>query len=186
MGPLTYIYMCPHTYTYILTHIYTCIYIRIHLHTYIHTNKHIYFTHIHIYKHTHTYAYVYIRTFTHPRIYIYTYIRICIYIYIYMYIYTYPYAYIYIYAHTYTAHPAWGDTPERCYKAQSSKLERPFSPKRGKRDVRALSLEPSKITPQMRPAVPNHIHTWIHTHLYIFTGKCTHAHMHTYKHIREA
>ena len=55
--------------------------------------------------------------------------------------YTYPYAYTYTYAHTYTAHPTWGDTPERCYKAQSSKFERPFSPKRGKRDVRALSLE---------------------------------------------
>ena len=76
---------------------------------------------------------------------------------------------MYIYAHTYTAHPTWGDTPERCYKAQSSKFERPFSPKRGKRDVRALSLDPSKVTPQVGPAVPTHIHIWTHTHIYIFT-----------------
>jgi len=35
----------------------------------------------------------------------------------------------------------WGDIFESCFKAQSSKLERLFSLKRGKRDVRALSSE---------------------------------------------
>ena len=43
-------------------------------------------------------------------------------------------------AHPYTANPTWGDIFERCFKAQSSKLERLFSLKRGKRDVRALSF----------------------------------------------
>jgi len=39
------------------------------------------------------------------------------------------------------------------FQAQSSKLERLFSSKRGKRDVRALSFELSKMTPQMGLAV---------------------------------
>jgi len=39
-----------------------------------------------------------------------------------------------------TANPTWGDIFECCFKAQSSKLERLFSLKRGKRDVRALSF----------------------------------------------
>jgi len=38
-------------------------------------------------------------------------------------------------------------------KAQSSKLERLFSLKRGKRDVRALSFELSKMSPQVGLAV---------------------------------
>ena len=40
----------------------------------------------------------------------------------------------------YTANPTWGDIFECCFKAQSSKLERLFSLKRGKKDVRALSF----------------------------------------------
>jgi len=40
-----------------------------------------------------------------------------------------------------TANPTWGDIFECCFKAQSSNLERLFSLKRGKRDVRALSFE---------------------------------------------
>ena len=99
IGPLTYIYMCPHTYTYILTHIYTCIYILIHPHIYIHTHIHIYFTHIYIYKHTHTYPYLYIHSYTYPHIYIYTYTCICIYKYIYIYIYIRTQTHIYTYMH---------------------------------------------------------------------------------------
>jgi len=40
-----------------------------------------------------------------------------------------------------TANPTWGDIFESSFKAQSSKLERLFSLKHGKRDVRALSIE---------------------------------------------
>jgi len=47
-----------------------------------------------------------------------------------------------------TANPTWGDIFECCFKAQSSKLERLFSLKRGKKDVQALSFELSKISPQ--------------------------------------
>jgi len=52
-----------------------------------------------------------------------------------------------------TANPTWGDIFECCFKAQSSKLERLFSLKRGKRDVRALSFELSKMTPHVGLAV---------------------------------
>jgi len=48
-----------------------------------------------------------------------------------------------------TADPTWGDIFECYFKAQSSKLERLFSLKRGKRKVRALSFELSKMSPQM-------------------------------------
>ena len=44
-----------------------------------------------------------------------------------------------------TADPTWGDVFECCFKAQSSKLERLFSLKRGKTDVRAQSFELSKM-----------------------------------------
>jgi len=40
-----------------------------------------------------------------------------------------------------TANPIWSDISESSFKAQSSKLERLFSLKRGKRDVRALRFE---------------------------------------------
>jgi len=52
-----------------------------------------------------------------------------------------------------TANPIWGDIFECCFKAQSSKLESLFSLKRGKRDVRALSFELSKMSPQVGLAV---------------------------------
>ena len=52
-----------------------------------------------------------------------------------------------------TADPTWGDIFECCFKAQSSKLERLFSLKRGKRDVRALSSELLKMSPQVGFAV---------------------------------
>ena len=52
-----------------------------------------------------------------------------------------------------TANPTDGDIFECCFKAQSSKLERLFSLKRGKRDVRALSFELSKMSPQVGLAV---------------------------------
>jgi len=51
------------------------------------------------------------------------------------------------------ADPTWGDIFECCFKAQISKLERLFSLKRGKRDVRALSFELSKMSPQVGWAV---------------------------------
>ena len=54
------------------------------------------------------------------------------------------------------ANPTWGDIFECCFKAQSSKLERLFSLKRGKRDVRPLSFALSKMTPQVGLAVQRH------------------------------
>ena len=53
----------------------------------------------------------------------------------------------------YTANPTWGDIFESSFKAQSSKLERLFSLKCGKRDVRALSFELSKKSSQVGLAV---------------------------------
>jgi len=65
--------------------------------------------------------------------------------------------YMYLYGeltrHICTANPTWGDIFECCFKAQSSKLERLFALKRGKRDVRALSFELSKMSPQVGLAV---------------------------------
>jgi len=52
-----------------------------------------------------------------------------------------------------TANPTWGAIFECCFKARSSKLESLFSLKRGKRDVRALSFELSKMSPQVGLAV---------------------------------
>ena len=52
-----------------------------------------------------------------------------------------------------TANPTWGDIFKCCFKAQSSKLEHLFSLKRGKRDVRALSFELLKMSPQVGLAV---------------------------------
>jgi len=52
-----------------------------------------------------------------------------------------------------TADPTWGDIFEYCFKAQSSKLKCLFSLKRCKRDVRALSFELSKMSPQVGLAV---------------------------------
>jgi len=46
-----------------------------------------------------------------------------------------------------TADPTWGDIFECCFKAQSSKLENLFSLKRGNRDVRALSVVLSEMSP---------------------------------------
>ena len=76
---------------------------------------------------------------------------ICIQIYAYVYRYTYMYTYVRrpegcqqsseIYLYICTANPTWGDIFESSFKAQISKLERLFSLKRGKRDVRALSFE---------------------------------------------
>jgi len=42
---------------------------------------------------------------------------------------------------THIADPTWGDFFETSFKAQNSKLERLFSLKRGKRDLRALIFE---------------------------------------------
>jgi len=60
---------------------------------------------------------------------------------------------MYIYLYVYTANPTWDGIFECCFKAQSSKLQRLFSLKRGKGDVRALSFELSKMSPQVGLAV---------------------------------
>ena len=52
-----------------------------------------------------------------------------------------------------TANPTRGDIFESSFQAQSSKLEWLFSLKCNKRDVRALSFELSKMTPQVGLAV---------------------------------
>jgi len=57
--------------------------------------------------------------------------------------------------HLSTANPTWGDIFECCFKVQSSKLERLISLKRCKRDVRALSFELSKMSPQLELVVPD-------------------------------
>jgi len=67
-----------------------------------------------------------------------------------------------------TANPNWDDTLECCFKAQSSKLERLFSLKRGKRDVRALNLEPSKMSPQVAPGLA--VCASCHCEVYLFGG----------------
>jgi len=61
--------------------------------------------------------------------------------------------YVYIFSREDTATPTWGGILECYFKAQSSKLERLFSLKRGKRDVPALSFELSKMSPQVGLAV---------------------------------
>jgi len=58
-----------------------------------------------------------------------------------------------VYKNICTADPTWGDIFECCSIAQSSKLERLFSMKCGKRDVRALSFELLKMSPQVGLAV---------------------------------
>ena len=55
-----------------------------------------------------------------------------------------------LYLHTI---PLWSDIFECCFKAQSSMLEGLFSLKHGNGDVRALSFELSKMTPQVGLAV---------------------------------
>jgi len=64
-----------------------------------------------------------------------------------------------------TANPTSGDIFECCFKARSSKLERLFSLKRGKRDVRALSFELPKMTPQVGLAVLTYTYTRVQTPL---------------------
>ena len=67
----------------------------------------------------------------------------------------------------YTAHPTWGDIFECSCKAQSSKFERLFTLKRGKRDVRALSFDLSKMSTQVGLAVlPHSMYTYTHHILY--------------------
>ena len=53
----------------------------------------------------------------------------------------------------FTDDPTWSDIFECCFKAQSSMLEGLFSLKHGNGDVRALSFELSKMTPQVGLAV---------------------------------
>ena len=67
----------------------------------------------------------------------------------------------------YTADPTWSVIFECCFKAQSSKLECLFPLKRGKRDVRTLSFELSKMSPQ------DWLYVHIYTHIYIHTNICT-------------
>ena len=53
------------------------------------------------------------------------------------------------------------------FQAQSSKLERLFSLKSGKRDVRALSFELSKMPPHVGLAVHTYLHVYIHTYMHV-------------------
>ena len=80
-----------------------------------------------------------------------------------------------------TTNPTWGDIFEYCFKVQSSKLERLFSLKRVKRDVRALSFELSKMTPYVGLAVQS----TCDFHLVVGSTKYSHsnAHMYTHTHI---
>ena len=64
-----------------------------------------------------------------------------------------------------TPNPTWGDIFECCFKAQSSKRERLFSLKRGKRDVRALSFELSKLSPQVGLAVHTYVDAYMMQHM---------------------
>jgi len=57
----------------------------------------------------------------------------------------------------YTANPTWGAIFACCFTARSSKLERLFSLKRAKRDVRALSFELWKMSPQVGLAVHDEV-----------------------------
>ena len=66
------------------------------------------------------------------------------------------------YRETSTPNLTWGDIFECSFKAQSSKLERLFSLKRGERDVRALRFELSKMTPQVGLAVLPLFNLYIH------------------------
>ena len=127
------------------THIYTYT-LRIYIYTSTCIHKHMY-----IYTHAHTHVSTYIHIYA------------LAYIYIYIYIHTHTHTYTYMHIHIQPIPP--GVTPlNAAYKAQSL-LERPFSPKRGKRDVRALSLEPSKMTPQVGPAVRTTHDTLLHSAL---------------------
>jgi len=73
-----------------------------------------------------------------------------------------------IYTYIRTADPTWGDIFECCFKAQSSKVECLFSLKSGKRDVRALSFELPKMSPQLRLAVCVYVQIQVSfCHLYI-------------------
>jgi len=65
---------------------------------------------------------------------------------------------LYMPTYIYTADPTWGDIFECCSKAQSSTLESVFLLKRGKRDVRALSCQLSKMSPQVGLAVHEGVH----------------------------
>ena len=84
---------------------------------------------------------------------------------------------MYTYVYICKADPTWGDIFECCFKTQSSKLERLFSLKCGKRDVRALSFELSKMSPEVGLAVYAYIYTsrhnnvnmYLHVHMYIYT-----------------
>jgi len=124
-------------------------------------------THTHTHKHTHTYTHIHAHIHAQTNTYI----------------------------HRRTANPTWGDILECCFNAQSSKLERLFSLKRGKRDIRALSFELSEMTPQVGLAVLEdmrernlvlpiltlihihthtqpHMYTLSHTHKQTCSGKC--------------
>ena len=116
-----------HTYECDTSHVYTSIHA-----VWIDSNRECMHTHTHAHTNAHLHAHTH--TGVHNRtIHAYTH-TLCAYI-------------------TGTANPTWGDIFEWCFKAQSSKLESLFSLKRGKRDVRTLSFELSKMSPQLGLAV---------------------------------
>jgi len=109
-----------HPYTCIFQGIYICIHTNAYANEYIHAFKCKY---IYLYPCT----YIYVQKVLHI-----TYVKHLTYI-------SHMYHIYRIYKVICTDDPIWGDIFECCFKAQSSKLERLFSLKRGKRDVRALS-----------------------------------------------
>jgi len=86
-----------------------------------------------------------------------------------------------------TADPTWGDIFEYCFTAKSSKLERLFSLKRGKRDIRALSFKLSKMSLQVGLALHACLNVRMYFVCYLVTetapGGSTH-HRHTRWHAR--
>ena len=125
---------------------------------------------VHVYIYVHSYAYKYLYSYMYIYVYeihIYIYIYIHTYVYLYMYVIICILMYVCMHSRVYinlyqlhvlqvpfplvaqkiytgnmgTANTTWGDIFESSFNAQSSKLERLFSLKSGKRDVRTLSFE---------------------------------------------
>jgi len=125
-----------------------------------------------VYTHWHTHVYLNMHTCT------------CIHVHKYTHVHTY----------TCTANPTWGDILECCFKVQSSKLERFFSLKRGKRDVQVLSFEFSKFSPQVGLAVHllremdgyrcmymcAQVHMYMNIHICTCTYVILYTHMYVY------
>ena len=83
----------------------------------------------------------------------------------------------------YTANPTWGDIFECCFKAQSSKLERLFSLKRGKRDVRALSYIEYTYESVRRDVLHVALYVSMQSYVRIWKYTCMYAYKHMHLHV---